>query len=70
DEVLRYNGTTGSFLGVFVTDGSGGLNNPSDLVFRPLSRNVPTLSEWSLIALALVLGIVGFVILRRRLSVS
>ncbi len=28
--------------------------------------NVPTLSEWGLIAMALVLGIVGFMVIRRR----
>ncbi|MEO8083278.1 MAG: beta-propeller fold lactonase family protein, partial [Ardenticatenales bacterium] len=34
-EVLRYNATTGAFVGVFVTSGSGGLNGPQDLVFGP-----------------------------------
>ncbi len=29
-------------------------------------RNVPTLSEWGLIALACILGIVGFIVIRRR----
>ncbi len=29
-------------------------------------RNVPTLSEWGLIAMAGILGIVGFIVLRRR----
>ncbi|MCH7519918.1 MAG: IPTL-CTERM sorting domain-containing protein [Candidatus Dadabacteria bacterium] len=28
--------------------------------------NVPTLSEWGLIAIAAILGIVGFMVLRRR----
>jgi glucose/arabinose dehydrogenase len=31
--VLRYNGTTGAFLGTFVTSGSGGLSNPGVLAF-------------------------------------
>ena len=37
------------------------------LIFSP-SRvtNVPTLSEWGLIALATILGIVGFMVIRRR----
>ena len=30
-------------------------------------KNVPTLSEWGLLAMASVLGIVGFVVLRRRM---
>ncbi len=28
--------------------------------------NVPTLSEWGLIAMASILGIVGFMVIRRR----
>ncbi len=28
DQVLRYDGTTGAFLGAFVTAGSGGLDSP------------------------------------------
>ena len=32
----------------------------------PLSRAVPTLSQWGLIAMAGVLGIVGFMVMRRR----
>ncbi|MBK6769164.1 MAG: DUF11 domain-containing protein [Ardenticatenales bacterium] len=35
NEVLRYNATTGAFVGVFVSAGSGGLNGPQDLVFGP-----------------------------------
>ncbi|MEM7009642.1 MAG: IPTL-CTERM sorting domain-containing protein [Thermodesulfobacteriota bacterium] len=31
-----------------------------------LARNVPTMSEWGLIAMAGVLGIIGYMILRRR----
>src|SRR5215472_1354379 len=33
--VLEYNGTTGAFVTAFVGAGSGGLNNPSGLVFGP-----------------------------------
>jgi len=32
--------------------------------------NVPTLSEWGLIAMAGILGIVGFLVMRRRKSVA
>ncbi len=35
DQVLRYSATTGAFVGVFVTAGSGGLDGPQDLVFGP-----------------------------------
>ncbi len=34
-EVLRYNGDTGEFIDIFVTDGSGGLDQPSSLAFGP-----------------------------------
>jgi DNA-binding beta-propeller fold protein YncE len=33
--ILRYDGTTGAFLGVFVPHGSGGLGSPTGLVFGP-----------------------------------
>ena len=31
-----------------------------------ITRNIPTLSEWGLIALAVAFGIIGFILLRRR----
>jgi sugar lactone lactonase YvrE len=34
-EVLRFDGQTGAFLDIFVTNGSGGLANPNDLRFGP-----------------------------------
>ena len=34
------------------------------------TRNVPTLNEWGLIALAVVLGLVGFMVIRKRKLVS
>lgn len=36
------------------------------LTFEPMPRNVPTLSEWGLITMAGILGIVGFMVIRRR----
>jgi subtilisin-like proprotein convertase family protein len=35
NNILRYNGATGAFLGVFVPGGSGGLANPNMLTFGP-----------------------------------
>ena len=35
DEVLRYDGKSGAFLGAFVSAGSGGLDSPGDLAFHP-----------------------------------
>jgi len=69
DDVLRYNGTTGAFIDAFVSAGSGGLDAARYLVFHEIvlpPRNVPTLSEWGLIAMAGILGIVGFMVMRRR----
>jgi len=31
-----------------------------------LPANIPTMSEWGLIALAMVIGIIGFIVFRRR----
>ncbi len=33
--VLRYDGKTGDFVGVFIPPGAGGLNNPQELVYGP-----------------------------------
>ena len=46
--------------------GPSGQGFAGDLAFTPLSRNIPTLSEWGLIAMAGILGIVGFMVMRRR----
>jgi hypothetical protein len=35
NSVLRYNGTTGAYIGTFVPAGSGGLSGPAYLAFRP-----------------------------------
>lgn len=35
NNVLKFNGTTGAFMGKFVTDGSGGLNGPRGVTFGP-----------------------------------
>ena len=34
DRVVRYNGATGAFMGVFVAPGSGGLDYPQFLIFQ------------------------------------
>jgi len=36
------------------------------IVYVPSTRPIPTLSEWGLIAMAGILGIVGFMVMRRR----
>jgi hypothetical protein len=35
DSVIRYDGTTGDFIGAFVASGSGGLSDPHFLTFGP-----------------------------------
>jgi hypothetical protein len=36
--VLEYNGTTGAFVGEFVAADSGGLSEPTFIVFGPAPR--------------------------------
>jgi len=63
--------------GVVITEIPNGRNfacspdGTADCVFinRPI-RNIPTLSEWGLIAMAGILGLVGFMVLRRRKAVA
>ena len=51
-------------------DATGVIDNDrglvTEFVFQPITRNVPTLSELGLIAMAGLLGIVGFYVVRRR----
>jgi len=51
-----------------VSDGEalGGLAFEENCPFVTITRNVPTLSEWGLLTMAGVLGIVGFMVIRRR----
>ncbi len=58
-------------VNINTTDGSvtviGDLPDCTDgIVFYIQPTNVPTLSQWGLIAVAAVLGIVGFMVIRRR----
>ena len=69
--MLLFDGGTGDFITVLVPDGVGGLSNPQDLVFFPSGPVlVPTLSQWALMAMAGILGIVGFMAIRRRKEVA
>lgn len=43
-----------------------GLVTEFELTVLPPTKNVPTLSEWGLIATAAFLGIIGFMVIRRR----
>ena len=42
------------------------LNGSIDAVSCVVITGIPTLSEWGLIAMAAILGIVGFMVIRRR----
>jgi hypothetical protein len=35
DEVFRYDGVTGAFIDIFVEEGSGGLGEPTFMLFAP-----------------------------------
>jgi len=39
-----------------------------DCFEEELIREVPTISEWGMIAMAGVLGLVGFMVIRRRMA--
>ena len=69
----------GTFVGIatsdqitsIIIDGDG--SDHGELLYElsfgqcePFTRNVPTLSEWGLIAMAGILGLVGFMVIRRR----
>jgi len=51
-----------------LNEGDEGSENYERIVYmaEPVSAQVPTLSEWGLIAMASILGIVGFMVIRRR----
>ena len=40
--------------------------DPTGIAYRPATTNVPTLSAWGLIAMAGLLGIIGFMVARKR----
>ncbi len=45
---------------------TSGFEGEIGFMCEPLPEPIPTLSEWGLIAMAAILGIVGFMVLRRR----
>jgi IPTL-CTERM motif len=66
DDILTVDPITGDVEFI----GSTGQGSVSDLAFVPLPPTiVPTLSEWGLIAMAGVLGIIGLIAIRRRKAV-
>jgi glutamine cyclotransferase len=74
--VYVYNGTTGAFIRQMTPGGTG--QNYEDLSLdynivippivpvTPTNVNIPTLSEWSMIALLMMLAIAGAIALRRQ----
>jgi len=66
DRILTVDPTTGDLT----TIGDSGQGFVGDLAFVEAGllpqRPIPTLSEWGLIAMAAILGIVGFMVMRRR----
>lgn len=67
DGIIQFAGPVSSLS--ILTDGDN--NSAQDLTFGVLSSdipptNIPTLSEWGLMAMAAVLGIIGLMVIRRR----
>lgn len=69
NQVLRFDPATGAFVDVFVTAGSGGLNQPDFLSFGPAAPLVPEPSSLALAGLGLC-AIVGFASRRRLRKLS
>ena len=62
--------STGVLEAIFALDftdeqGTDGFGNITKFIFIQIT-SIPTLSEWGLIAMAGILGIVGFMVIRRR----
>ncbi len=60
-----------SLMGDYKGDGTTPEEFPEECSFPPLpTRNIPTISQWGLIAMAGILGIIGFIMVIRRRKVT
>ncbi len=69
DECVNFDGgAVACLVGSVVEDGTCSVEGPGGIcsVVIPGPAPIPTLSEWGLIAMAGVLGIAGFMIIRKR----
>ena len=75
-EIYRYNGITGALIGVFVSQGLGaGTSDPKGITFFPgesqtcmaiITKGIPTLSEWGLVSMIGLIGMIGLWVLRSK----
>ena len=67
----NFSGCSGGEFCDFVPNGTCVVEDGiGSCVILPSNVPIPTLSEWGLIALAGILGIVGFMVIRRRKAVA
>ena len=57
---------TDTIVAQFIDPNQGRIDSNSVTKTWILTRNVPTLSEWGLLSMAALLGIIGFMVIRRR----
>lgn len=65
--IFRYDGSTGAFIDVVVPESNSNMRDSRSLLFFMVVSDIPVLSTWGMILLALgLVGLAGFVMVRRK----